>query len=172
MTLANWITSIRFVLAPLIFWQLSGKTTEGLQWALVLIAVAGLTDVLDGYAARSRNEVSELGKMLDPLADKLLILLILLAMTLKWGLPGWLVLIYLVKESAQVLAGAYALKKRSQLIPANRWGKSATFAFFVGFGLFLLNRWVGTAVLIIAVGLSIYAFYTYYRTYQAMNQQG
>ncbi len=166
MTLANWITSIRFLLAPLIYWQMTLGTSAGLIWAAALVGLAGLTDLADGYTARKRNEVSELGKMLDPLADKLLVVLILLAFAARWSLPGWMVGIYFAKELLQVVAGALLFRNSRQLIPANRWGKTATFSFFLGFGLYWLSQKLGTLIIGIAIAISIYAFYTYYQTYR------
>ncbi|NLY74630.1 MAG: hypothetical protein GX075_04935 [Firmicutes bacterium] len=170
MTLANWITSSRFVLAPFIFWQLTGGASQGVVWALILLLIAGLTDVADGWAARSRNEVSELGKILDPLADKLVTGGVLLALTVKWGLPVWMVLVYILKEMIQVGAGAVLVKRMKLVIPANRFGKNATFAFFLGFGLFFVHKVIGQAVLAIAIGMSIYALYTYYLAYLKLKE--
>lgn len=170
MTLANWITSSRFILAPFIFWQLIQGTQSSVIWALILLLLAGLTDVADGWAARSRNEVSELGKILDPLADKLVTGGVLLALTVKWGLPAWMVLVYLTKELIQVGAGALLVKRMKQVIPANRWGKNATFTFFLGFGLFFIHNITGQLVIGLAILTSIYALYTYYLTYRKMKQ--
>jgi cardiolipin synthase len=171
MTLACWITSTRFVLAPLIYWQLVSGTKHGLGWALGLLLLAGITDLLDGWAARSRGEVTELGKLLDPLTDKLTIFAMLSALAQSWGLPLWLVILYAAKELLQVLAGAFLLKHFQQLIPANRWGKNATFGFFCGFGLFFVNAFIGTIVLVGALLLSVYALYTYYQAYLQLKQK-
>jgi cardiolipin synthase len=171
MTLANWITSSRFVLALLVYWQLTVPTQTGLYWGIGLLILAGLTDLADGYAARARDEISELGKTLDPLADKLLILATLFALAVRRGLPGWMVGVYLIKELIQVIAGAYALRRVKQVIPANRWGKSATFIFFLGFGLFLLNRTVGIIVIGAAIILSFYALYTYYLAFRRLTHE-
>ncbi len=165
MTLANWITSSRFLIAPLIYFQLTKGTSQSVIWALILLLIAGLTDVADGWAARSRNEVSELGKILDPLADKLVTGGVLLALTVKWGLPAWMVLVYLAKELIQVGAGAFLVKRLKQVIPANQWGKSATCIFFLGFGLFFLHKTIGQLVIGLAILTSIYALYTYYLAY-------
>lgn len=170
MTLANWITSSRFILAPLIFWQVTRGTTQGVIWALILLLTAGLTDVADGWAARSRNEVSELGKILDPLADKLVTGGVLLALTVKWGLPAWMVTVYLAKELIQVGAGALLVKQTKQVIPANRCGKNATLAFFLGFGLFFVHKISGQVVIGLAILMSIYALYTYYLVYLKIKQ--
>ncbi len=170
MTLANWITSSRFVLAPLIYWQLTEGSSSSVVWALLLLLVAGLTDVADGWAARSRNEVSELGKILDPIADKLVTGGVLLALTVKWGLPVWMVLVYIVKELIQVGAGAVLVKQIKQVIPANRWGKNATVLFFLGFGLFFVDKIIGQVVIGLAMLLSIYALYTYYLAYLKLKE--
>jgi cardiolipin synthase len=162
LTLACWITSTRFILAPIIFWQLSQHTPAGLAWALSLLLVAGITDLLDGWAARSRNEVTELGKLLDPLTDKLTIFMMLAGLARSWELPVWLVVVYVVKELLQVLAGAFLIRQFHQLIPANRWGKNATFGFFCGFGLYFIQPLLGTVVIGAALTLSVYALYTYY----------
>jgi cardiolipin synthase (CMP-forming) len=164
LNMACWITTIRFVLAPLIFWQLAIHTTAGMSWMLILLFFSGGSDVLDGWVARVRNEVSELGKALDPLADKFVILATLLGLT-WWGLPIWMVVIYLVKETIQVLAGWFLLRRFKQLISANFWGKSATVTFFAGFALFFWHQWVGTMVIALATIISIYALFTYYRVF-------
>lgn len=169
MNMACWITSSRFILAPLVFWQLSAHSTSGMIWAIVILLVSGSSDVLDGWVARARNEVSELGKALDPLADKLVIFCTLLGLV-WWGLPGWMVLVYLVKEAAQVLAGVLLFQKAKQLIPANWWGKSSTIGFFSGFGVFFINNQVGTIIIGIAVLISIYALFTYYRAFEKLKK--
>lgn len=165
MTLASWITSTRFILAPLIYWQLAAGTRQNLVWAVVLLLLAGVSDLLDGWAARSRNEVTELGKLLDPLSDKMTILAMLVGLARSWQFPWWLVFGYAGKELLQVLAGAFLISKFKELIPANRWGKNATFGFFCGFAAYLWQPLVGVTVISLALGLSIYALYTYYLAY-------
>lgn len=170
MNLACWITSIRIILAPFIFWQLSANTTNGLVWVCIFLTIAGISDLLDGWVARARHEVTELGKALDPVGDKLVIAATLLAL-ISWGLPFWMVLIYILKEIIQVVAGFFMLKKVRQLIPANQWGKFSTFTFFVGFAVFFFwQHWIGAIILGIAVLLSFYALFTYYREYRKIKQ--
>lgn len=170
MNLACWITATRFILAPLIFWQLTTKTETGAALGIVLLLLAGFSDVLDGWVARARQEITELGKALDPFGDKLVIFFTLWGLT-RWGLPGWLVIIYLLKEGLQVIAGIFLFKKIHQIVPANYWGKSSTVTFFLGFGLFLINRLIGLILIGTAVILSIYALYTYYKAYQRIKKQ-
>jgi len=171
-TLACWITSIRFVLAPFIYVHLSAGTREGLAISSLLLALAGLSDVLDGWVARSRSEVSELGKILDPLTDKMTIFSMLLGMNQSWKLPLWILLAYFVKEVLQIASGVYLFKNFRQLIPANRWGKSSTLGFFLGFLLFFINTAVGITIISVAFLVSVYAFYTYYREYLVLKSHG
>lgn len=172
MTLACWITSVRFVLAPLIYLYLSAGTYQGLAIASVLLALAGVSDILDGWAARSRNEVSELGKILDPLTDKMTIFSMLLGLFQSWKLPWWMLLAYLVKEVLQIAASVYLFKNFRQLIPANQWGKSSTLGFFIGFLVFFINPVIGIVILTVAFVVSVYAFYTYYREYLVLKRNG
>ena len=166
MTLANWITSSRFLIAPFVFWQLVTSTNSGLGWAIALLCLAGISDVLDGWVARGRNEVSELGKVLDPLADKLLILTALAALAVSRGLPWWLVIIYSFKELLQVWGGYFILQRNKTVIPANQWGKAATVLFFIGFGIFFIHSVSGIILITLALGISCYAFYSYYRIFR------
>jgi cardiolipin synthase len=170
LTLASWITSVRILLIPFIFWQLVDGSIRGIITAVILLFLASMTDMLDGWAARARNEITELGKTLDPLADKLVILFTLLALVIRLNFPVWLFLIYLFKETFQLLTGLLLLRKYRQLISANWWGKSATILFFLGFGAFFLEQWAGVLIIGIAVALSIYAFFTYYLAYRELKK--
>ncbi len=169
MNLACYITSIRFILAPLIFWQLTQHSSSSIFWMLIMLFLAGCTDLADGWIARSLHQVSELGKALDPIADKLVIFGTLLGLT-WWGLPVWLVFIYLAKEGFQVLAGIFLLRNCRRLIPSNFWGKSSTVIFFMGFALFFLKATLGIILICLATVDSIYALFTYYQAYTRMKQ--
>lgn len=157
-------------MVPLVYWQLTSASSSGVYWGLGLLLLAGFTDILDGWVARRRNEVSELGKALDPVADKLIILTALIALISR-GLPFWLVGIYLAKEIIQVLGGVLLIRSCRRLIPANGWGKSGTVCFFAGFVLFFLYKPLSIIVLSIAVLLSLGAFYTYAREFLKMRNE-
>jgi cardiolipin synthase (CMP-forming) len=170
MNLACSVTSIRFILAPLIFWQLTSHTSSGVIWMFILLILAGGTDVADGWVARVFHQVSELGKALDPLADKLVIFFTMFGLT-WWGLPVWFIIVYLAKEGFQVLAGLFLFRKCKKLIPSNFWGKSATVFFFSGFGLFFWSHRVGMAFIILAMVDSIYALFTYYQAFTRIKHE-
>lgn len=134
MTTASKITLVRVALIPLymIFMYLSGGVTGLWMWlALAVFIIASLTDYVDGQIARKRNQVSDFGKFLDPLADKLLVIA---AMTMycEWGVfPAWALMIVLAREFAVTGLRLIAVQKGT-VIAAGWSGKVKTFSTMVG----------------------------------------
>ena len=134
MTLATKITLVRVAFIPLYmaFMYLSGGASGLWMWlALAVFIVASITDYIDGHIARSRHQVSDFGKFLDPLADKLLTLA---AMTMfcQWGaFPAWALMIVLTREFAvsglRMVAGP-----KGKVIAAGKSGKFKTASSMVG----------------------------------------
>lgn len=159
MTVANWVTSSRLILAPFVFWSL----LESPWWlSLSLLATAGLTDLLDGMLARKRNEVSELGKILDPIADKMVIGAVLAALFFRHRLPILLVWAFITKESIQLLGGAFFAGKNHRVVPSNYWGKASSMLYFVGFFVYYFDLEIGLYIMIAALALSVIALGTYF----------
>ena len=98
MTTANKITLIRIAMIPFFIWFALQNTSGSLIAALVLFCVASFTDFLDGYIARKYNQVTDFGKFVDPLADKLLVTGALLIFIEKGIFPSWMVFIVLARE--------------------------------------------------------------------------
>jgi CDP-diacylglycerol--glycerol-3-phosphate 3-phosphatidyltransferase len=94
-------------------------------WAALLFLVAALTDLLDGYLARRMNEVTALGKLLDPVADKLLILAGLVMLVANQLAPAWIVIVILGREMAVTGLRAIAASE-GVVMPADVWGKWKT----------------------------------------------
>lgn len=123
MTVANWITLSRLLVAPVIIGILAVDSTPVSRWlCLGLFLGAALTDWLDGYVARRFNQVSDLGKILDPLVDKLLVLAPLLGLVQLQEIPAWTVFLILLRELG--IAGWRV--NQSQIAGANQWGKVKT----------------------------------------------
>ncbi|APB33902.1 CDP-diacylglycerol--glycerol-3-phosphate 3-phosphatidyltransferase [Gloeomargarita lithophora Alchichica-D10] len=119
MTWASWLTLSRLLVIPGIFVALARQER---LWAVGLFVLGALTDWLDGYVARRFNQVSDLGKWLDPLVDKLLILAPLLTLVELGEVPGWLVFLLLARE-----LGITAWRAQlPQVTGANLWGKVKT----------------------------------------------
>ncbi len=133
MTAATWITLSRLLVIPFFLYIVS-HPDGGDRWlALALFLLAALTDWLDGYVARRFNQVTDLGKFLDPLVDKLLIFAPLLVL-IEWGtLPAWGVFLLLTRELT--IAGWRV--NQPQISGANLWGKAKTVSQIVAISLLL-----------------------------------
>ncbi|MDO4565390.1 MAG: CDP-alcohol phosphatidyltransferase family protein [Clostridia bacterium] len=164
----NILSAFRIALVGLFVYLFS---REHYTYALLVFVSAFLTDILDGYLARHYNWVTDLGKLLDPIADKLLVLSALVCILIrKSGEPFFLVLfiLVLVKESL-MMAGAVLMLKNRDIAYADWYGKSATGLFAAGIVLTLLDfaivgirleAWC-IAILSVAVALSYLALIHY-----------
>ena len=134
MTTASKITLVRVALIPvyMVLMYLSGGVANGYMYgALALFIIASVTDFLDGYIARKYHQVSDFGKFLDPLADKLLVIAAM-SMFCEWGsFPAWALMIVLTREFAvsglRMVAGP-----KGKVIAAGKSGKFKTASTMVG----------------------------------------
>jgi len=127
MTLPNWITLSRLLGLPILLYCLQNPTAETRYLSLAIFLVAAMTDWLDGYLARKLNQMTELGKFLDPLVDKLLVLAPLLALIQLGQVPAWGVFLILARELG--VAGwrvTPGLSGKTGVVGANYWGKLKT----------------------------------------------
>lgn len=120
--LPTWITISRLVGIPIILALLLQPTPAARWWSAAVFLVVAATDWLDGYLARRLNQVTDLGKFLDPLVDKLLVLCTLMALIQLGAVPAWGVSIILARELA--IAGWRV--SRPKISGANIWGKLKT----------------------------------------------
>ncbi|KQP54778.1 CDP-diacylglycerol--glycerol-3-phosphate 3-phosphatidyltransferase [Agreia sp. Leaf283] len=137
--LPNIITVVRILLAPVFFWMLladGGADTPLRYAAAALFIVAIATDGIDGHIARSRNQVTDLGKLLDPIADKVLTGAALVGLSILAELPWWVTAIILVREVGITVFRFAVLSDR--VIPASRGGKLKTLAQSIAISLALV----------------------------------
>lgn len=131
-TIPNWLSFMRIVLIP-VFSVLFIK--EKYIPAFILMIIAALTDLVDGKIARKYNMVSNLGKILDPIADKLSQIAIVIILIVKfWSFDGplkYLLFLFIAKELIMVLGGALLLAKGMRPVAAEMWGKVATTVFYI-----------------------------------------
>lgn len=136
MTLPNWITFSRLLGLPFILYGLQNPSAQARWICLAIFLVAAGTDWLDGYLARKLDQVTELGKFLDPLVDKFLVLAPLLALIELGQVPAWGVFLILARELA--IAGWRInpnLTGNTAISGANLWGKLKTISQIVAIAL-------------------------------------
>lgn len=148
-TVPNLLSMARLLGVPVFLWLILVPEADG--WAVLLLLVAGATDWLDGYLARKWNQISRLGQLLDPIADRLYILATLIGLLLRGIIPWWLVALLVSRDI--VMAIVLAVLKRQGItgLPVHFIGKAATFNLLYAFPLLLLGDGPGTLALICKV---------------------
>lgn len=159
MTTANKITLARVAMIPLflivLYWGFPGSRYV----ALAIFIVASLSDLADGYIARNYNQVSDFGKFMDPLGDKILVIAAML-MLVSWGtMPAWVVVTVLAREFA--VSGMRMLAASSGKVIAAAWsGKVKTAATMVCLCLMLLPfipGWLNTLCWVVILVTTVYS---------------
>ncbi|MCZ2838992.1 CDP-alcohol phosphatidyltransferase family protein [Modestobacter sp. VKM Ac-2985] len=147
LTLPNLLSVVRLLGVPLFLWLLLGPHADG--WAIVVLAVSGATDWLDGKLARALGQSSRLGALLDPAADRLYIVATLIAFVIRDVVPLWVVVVLLLREV--VLAGTLLVLRRAGWPPlqVHYLGKAATFLLLYAFPLLLLADGAGPVAAVV-----------------------
>jgi CDP-diacylglycerol--glycerol-3-phosphate 3-phosphatidyltransferase len=121
----NLLTLLRILLVPVLVVALLDQTSGGDVLAAIVFAIASLTDAIDGYIARSRGAITTFGKLMDPIADKLLIVAALFSLVSLDRLAPWIAMVIVAREFA-VTATRMAVAPSGVVIAANWWGKAKT----------------------------------------------
>ncbi|MFX4293960.1 CDP-alcohol phosphatidyltransferase family protein [Streptomyces bohaiensis] len=153
-TVPNLLSMARLAGVPLFLWLVLSPVFDGPSrdgWALLVLALSGVSDYLDGKLARRWNQVSSLGRILDPAADRLYILATLLALTWRDILPWWITALLLLREVC-LLVAVLLLDRRGYAPPeVNFLGKAATFNLMYAFPLLLLSDGSGSVASLAAI---------------------
>jgi cardiolipin synthase len=136
-TLPNVLSFLRLAGVPLVLWLILGPQADGL--AVLVLALGGITDWLDGYLARAWHQTSRLGQMLDPIADRLYILAVLIGLALREIVPWWLVVIVVGRDVFVPLLVPILKTRGYSSLPVHFVGKVATFSLLYAFPLVLLG---------------------------------
>jgi CDP-diacylglycerol---glycerol-3-phosphate 3-phosphatidyltransferase len=121
----NVLTLLRILLVPVLVVALLDQTSDGDVLGAMVFAVASLTDAIDGYLARSRNAITTFGKLMDPVADKLLIIAALFTLVSLDRVSAWVAMVIVAREFA-VTVTRMAVAPSGVVIAANWWGKAKT----------------------------------------------
>lgn len=156
----NMLTMLRMALIVVFVWLYA---TGYRYWAMAVFIIASLTDILDGYIARKHQLVTSFGKLMDPLADKLMVITALICLTADGLVPLWLLIVVICKELFMVLGG-YFLLKHGVVVQAQPIGKVATVVFVIAIVATLLHAYLAPwdqYLQYLAVTLSVAAMFWY-----------
>lgn len=160
-TIPNILTLFRLAMVGvMLFFFAKGQAL----WALGIYVTAALTDVLDGYIARKYNQISNYGKLLDPMADKLLSVAALAGLFFMGYIPKPLLITVVVKESMMIVGGVLILFVLKNVVYANKFGKFAALMYTAAILLTFLHPYiepVDTYILTAAVVINIAALLQY-----------
>lgn len=167
MNIPNIITLCRFALIPLfLILYLNGYSVE----ALVTVLLSGLSDILDGYIARRSGQITITGIMLDPLADKLMMLAIVTALLIKGVIPWQAVAVMAFREVGMIASSAFFHFRGMKTVPANVLGKATTVVYYGSIMLLLLSRPGGLTLLWIGITLSFLTTAVYLLKFRHLNR--
>lgn len=136
-TLPNLLSAVRLALIPVFLWLVLGPEADG--WALGLLVVSGITDWLDGWLARRWGQTSVLGQVLDPVADRLYILAVVVGLALREVIPWWLAVSLPLRDALMWLLVPLLRTRGYSALPVHFLGKAATFNLLYAFPLLLLG---------------------------------
>jgi len=174
MNIPNVLTTVRFFLIPAFIFTFYSSAEHNILYSTYIFLLAGVTDILDGYIARTYNMVTKWGAAIDPLVDKLMQITVLICFTDKGYLPLWVILVIGLKELLMV-GGAlflyYSVNKT--VIPANRYGKIATISFYVAIIAIAFDAYqiLSYLLIIITIVLTIIAFINYLVGFREVNRE-
>jgi CDP-diacylglycerol--glycerol-3-phosphate 3-phosphatidyltransferase len=158
-TISNFFSFLRiFLVIPIYF----TTAEDEMIYLLLFIMFAVATDMLDGYLARKLNQITMLGKILDPLADKICVAGGLIALTVFKGFPWWLTFIIIVRDIIIVAGSIIVYVKRKMVAPSNRPGKITVFLIAVLAMAYILSlEWIALPLIIVVVVMIIYSAIRY-----------
>lgn len=170
-TIPNVLSLIRIGLLPVfaVLYLKSDTHPALLWWAGAILVLSGLTDLFDGWIARHFNQISEVGKLLDPVADKLTQFTVLVCLATQYMELVWLAVICLLKEVAQGIGG-FLLLRRGDTVRGSQWfGKVSTMVFYSSMAAIVLfpdmPGWVLISLVVLVSLTMLMAFLGYLKTF-------
>ena len=143
--------------------------------ALIVFFAAGATDVIDGYLARRNNWISDLGKILDPFADKLMQCTVLVVLYILQIIPIWFVIPFFLKEGVTLIMGLLVIKKRNVVVVSKWYGKAAVCIFYLTIAISIIfEEFLATQPIVYvliflpAIGFALGAFAGYLKHYSSL----
>ncbi len=169
-SIPNIISLLRLLMIPFILYFY----IKGYLWvSVLLVALSGLTDAVDGYIARHFNQITPLGKVLDPLADKLTQIALGICLVTKFPVVVPLVIVLITKEALMLIWGLRLLKAGLPPFSALWWGKASTIVFYAGVLVIMAfsERMGQTWVNVTTIAITCFMLYSMFRYGQVFNEK-
>ncbi|OCL27339.1 CDP-diacylglycerol--glycerol-3-phosphate 3-phosphatidyltransferase [Orenia metallireducens] len=161
MNVANLLTLSRIILLPFFIIIFFSNYENNFMIAGMIFAISGLTDLLDGYVARKYNQVSHLGRLLDPLADKLTMISVFIILAINNSIHRGIIGVILVREFIILIGSCVVYFNSDDIISPSKFGKSATFLLYVTAAAYILNFSIFKYTIFIALPLTIISGVSY-----------
>lgn len=169
MNVPNLLTLCRFALVPLYLVVFFSGHPYATQWAFVVLLTAGLTDIIDGYLARKYKQVTDIGIMLDPLADKLMMIAVILSFVLTDRISWLAAGVFFVRDIGMIVGSALFHLNGKKPLPANALGKATTVMFYITFLLIMFDYPYAENVLWAVIALSFVTSFNYLIKFKRIN---
>lgn len=166
MNIPNTLTILRlFLIVVFVYVFYSPNIENNTLWGILVFIFAGFTDLLDGFIARRYNMVTKWGKLMDPLADKLMLITVLICLYQKKMIPAIVIIIVGLKELMMILGAVFLYKNKNVVVQANYYGKAATVAFYLAIIALVVDLPYSGVVLTAAVLMTLLALILYGYSY-------
>jgi cardiolipin synthase len=162
---------IRFLLIPVFVYFFFSRVQYSLEISVAVFILAGITDTLDGYIARKYNQITRLGIVLDPLADKLMLVIVLASVTISNNIPIWIIAVVALKESLMIAGAISLFHEQDIVIPANIFGKISTLLSYAAILGVLFDLPYNRMILYSYLGATILALVIYLNSFLAFKRQ-
>lgn len=171
MNLPNLLTLFRFALIPIYIVVFFSDIPGHMQWAFGVLLLAGLTDVLDGYLARRNHQVTKVGVMLDPLADKMMMIAVFLSLLIAQRISLGAALAIFIRDIGMIVGAAIFHIRGKLTVPANKLGKLTTFLFYVALFLIMFELSIAETFLWGVIILSFITLIVYIVQFKRLNEE-
>jgi cardiolipin synthase len=142
-----------------------------MKLAFLVVVLAGATDVLDGYLARKTGQITQAGVMLDPLADKCMMIAVILSLLITDRIPWPAAVIFFIRDVGMILGSAFFHFRGKRTVPANAMGKLTTVMFYVAFLFIFFELPFAIPYLWFVIGFSFITSISYIVMFKSLNRQ-
>lgn len=178
LSIANFLTISRLFFLPFILYHISKGTPVHDRWAALFMFLAGSTDFFDGYLARKYNLISHLGKILDPMVDKISIGTVVIFLTIYNGLPAWYTAMVIGRDVLILCGGIFIIASKSTIVQSNMLGKWTLGSFVVvilaynlHLGLFAtICMWISAILIPLSAAVYVHRFILTNHAHSKMNR--